>query len=195
MEIPKHGKWMDSRLDYNMNMRLEFTQRMSQDPQIMVEESYYGGGEQKEEYNPFEQMVIDHVGLEVDEKDATRFYNFKEDPYQEAKILYDMLEATQAPLWDGCEKYSKLLASLVALSLKSYYMSEYCFNCMVQFMGEAMPSENLMVPNLYYARKLVGLLGLGCIKIKCCLAGCILYCNVDAYEDATKCRHLHKGPL
>ncbi|RDX84963.1 hypothetical protein CR513_33913, partial [Mucuna pruriens] len=60
-------------------------------PSIMVEESYYGGGERGEEYDPFEHMVMDHVRPEVgqfiDEEDATMFHNVKEDPHAKAKIF------------------------------------------------------------------------------------------------------------
>lgn len=47
----------------------------------------------------------------------------------EAQRFFDMLSAAKALLWEGCFKYTKLSASLKALSIKSdYIMQEGCFN-------------------------------------------------------------------
>ncbi|RDX99626.1 hypothetical protein CR513_17301, partial [Mucuna pruriens] len=81
-------------------------EQLPQFPPPVVEGSYYASGEQREEFNPYEQLIMDHVGPSI------------------------------------------------ALSLKSdYNMSEGCSNCMVQLMGETMPESNIMVTNLYHARK------------------------------------------
>jgi hypothetical protein len=45
----------------------------------------------------------------------------REDPNLEAQQFFKMLIAAQSPLWDGCDKYSALSASLIALSMKSDY--------------------------------------------------------------------------
>jgi len=51
-------------------------------PPVVVEASYYGGSEWREEYNPFEKKIMDHVGPEVgqfiDEEVIKRFQKFEE---------------------------------------------------------------------------------------------------------------------
>uniref|UniRef100_A0A151UIM5 Transposase n=2 Tax=Cajanus cajan TaxID=3821 RepID=A0A151UIM5_CAJCA len=87
-----------------------------------------------------------------------------------------MLKDAQSPLWDGCDKYSVLSASLRALTLKTDYgLSEGCFNEWMQFMGDIMPDDNRFPKNIYQAKKTVAELGLGSMKIDCCPSGCMLY--------------------
>jgi hypothetical protein len=149
------------------------------DPPIMFPESYYGSSEHRDEFNLFEKMIMDHAGPSVGEAiqqaDTIGEDRLEEDPNPAAQRFYDMLKSAQAPLWDGCENYSELSASLVALSLKfDYNMSEGCFNRMVEFMRDALPTGNRMVPNLYHAKKTVASLGLRCIKIDCCKNGHVI---------------------
>jgi hypothetical protein len=249
MEIPNNRKWMDTRLDQNRHLRLEFVEgvnefiefatsqenfqrfsklrcpckkcecrrfhnvddvmvhlyergfmnnyycwtnhgeSMPRSSPVVVDESYYDNGQHREEFNPFEQMIMDHIGPEVG-RVIEQGQNMEEYPNPEAKKFYDMLATAQAPLWDGCENYTQLSASMVALSIKSdYNMSQGCFNRMVQFMGDAMPSGNGMVPNFYQAKKSVTSLGLGVIQIDCCPNGCMLYRNADANDNVTTCKY------
>ena len=90
---------------------------------------------------------MDHVGpsnaycMQQDGVIGSEHVN--EDPDPETQKFFDMLAATQAPLWEGCENHSELSASLEALSLKSdYNMSEGCFNRMVQLVGDTMPKDH-----------------------------------------------------
>lgn len=69
-------------------------------------------------------------------------------------------------------------------------MPEGCFNLMVQMMGDAFPSGNYMPTNLYYVKKSIENLGLGCIKIDCYPKGFMLYYKDDKYERSCKfCGH------
>nr|KYP33554.1 hypothetical protein KK1_045586 [Cajanus cajan] len=87
-----------------------------------------------------------------------------------------MLKDAQSPLWDGCDKYSILSASLRALTLKTDYgLFEGCLNEWMQFMGDIMPDDNRLLKNIYQAKKTVAKLGLGSMKIDCCPSGCMLY--------------------
>jgi hypothetical protein len=38
----------------------------------------------------------------------------EEEPNEEAQRFFEMLKAAQSPLWDGCDRYSMLSASLTA---------------------------------------------------------------------------------
>ncbi|RDY11760.1 hypothetical protein CR513_03521, partial [Mucuna pruriens] len=111
---------------------------MPQFPSIVVKGSYYGSGEQREEFNPYKQLIMDHAGPSI----GQHIENMEENHNPEAQKFFDMLAAAQAPLWEGCDNHFELSISLEALTLKSNYnMSEGCFNCMVQLMGETMPKE------------------------------------------------------
>ncbi|RDY01445.1 hypothetical protein CR513_15216, partial [Mucuna pruriens] len=128
---------------------------------------------------------MEHVGPSIGEYIEK---NMEENPNPEAQKFYDMIATAQASLWEECDNYSKLSISLATLSLKSdYNISEGYFNQMVQLMGEIMPKGNKMVTNLYHARKLVQNLGFGCLRIDCCLKGCMLYYYENSNKSITKC--------
>ncbi|RDX86736.1 hypothetical protein CR513_31897, partial [Mucuna pruriens] len=111
-------------------------EELPQFPPMVVEGSYYGSGEQREEFNPYEQLIMDHAGPSIGE----HIENMEENPNPEAQKFFDLLVVAQAPLWERCDNHSELSISLAVLSLKfDYNMLEGCFNLMVQLMDETMP--------------------------------------------------------
>ncbi|RDX60345.1 hypothetical protein CR513_61518, partial [Mucuna pruriens] len=66
---------------------------------------------------------------------------------------------------------------------------------MVQLMGETMPKGNRMVTNLYHTRKSIQNLGLGCLKVNCCLKGCMLCYNENSDKTITMCFKIWYFPL
>lgn len=159
-------------------------------PPVVVDHSYYGTNGQREMFDNYEQLVMDVAGPEIGnylEQGHDKEDRMMEDPNPEAQQFFEMLKAAQSPLWDGCNKYSVLSASLIALNLKTDYgLSEGCFNGWVQFMGDAMPDGNSMPKNFYQAKKSVADLGLGCTKIECCPNGCMLYYKEDELLQSCK---------
>jgi len=98
-----------------------------------------------------------------------------------------MLKAAQSPLYDGCDKYSILSASLRALSLKSEYgCSEGSFNGWMEFFASALPDGNHLPRNFYQAKKTIVDLGLASKKIDCCKKGCMLYYKEDEMLQSCK---------
>ena len=137
-------------------------------PPIVLQGLYYESGRQRKELNPYEQMIMDHVGASIgqyiEQKGVVETECMEENPNLEAQKFFDMLATAQAPLWEGCEHHSELSTSLTCLSLKfDYNMSEGYFNRMVQLMGDTMPKINTMVSNFYQAKRSVQKLGLGCL--------------------------------
>ncbi|RDX60952.1 hypothetical protein CR513_60865, partial [Mucuna pruriens] len=134
MDILEYQSWMYRRLDANKYWTNEFIEgvheflqfAIAQEKfQLQVEGSYYGSGEQREEFNPYEKLIMDHAGPSI----GQHIENMEENPNPEAQKFFDMLAAAQAPLWKGCDNHSELSISLATLSLKSdYNMSEGCFN-------------------------------------------------------------------
>ncbi|RDX79892.1 hypothetical protein CR513_39625, partial [Mucuna pruriens] len=129
MDIPENRRWMYSRLDANKHYRRtsslkEYTsfynlllhkknfsyktnhgEQLPQFPPLMVEGSYYASGEQREEFNPYEQLIMDHAGPSIGE----HIENMEENPNPEAQNFFDMLAVAQALLSEGCDNQSKLL--------------------------------------------------------------------------------------
>ncbi|XP_058726296.1 uncharacterized protein LOC131597627 [Vicia villosa] len=161
-------------------------------PPVVLDNYYYGANEVREDFNDFEQMVMDAAGpslgnyLEQQEFDCQE--EIRENLNPEAKLFFNMLKAAQAPLYNGCESYSELSAAIHALNIKSdFNISENCFNQWVDFMGKALPNDNRMPKNFYHIKKSVQKLGLGCIKIHCCPNGCMIYYSSDD-KNLRKCK-------
>lgn len=124
----------------------------------------------QEDFNNFEQMVIDaagpSLGYYLEQEEFACPERIREDPDPQAESFFKMLKAAQAPLYNGCESYSELSAAIQALSIKSDFNNPHnCFNKWVEFMGKALPNDNRMPKNYYRAKKSVEKLELGCIKI------------------------------
>ncbi|KAL2333752.1 hypothetical protein Fmac_014965 [Flemingia macrophylla] len=149
-------------------------------PPMVVDQSYYASNGPREMFDNYQQLVMDAAGPEIgthlEQHDDDNNNIMMEDPNVEAQQFFQMLKDAQSPLWDGCDKYFVLSASLRALSLKTDYdLSEGCFNEWMQFMGDTMPDGNCLPKNIYQAKKTVAELGLSSMKIDCCPSGCMLY--------------------
>ena len=107
--------------------------------------------------------------------------NFEEQyPNPNAQHLYDMLQAANEPLYDGCESHSQLSATAKLLNIKADHgLSERCYDSISGFVGEVLPEGNKMPKNFYETKKLVQGLGLPVEVIHCCLNGCMIYWGDD----------------
>ena len=74
----------------------------------------------------------------------------KEQPNVKAQWFYDMLMASQSPLWDGCLNHSKLLALIRLLNIMiAWNVLEQFYNGFLQFMNEDMLQDNQVLDNFY----------------------------------------------
>lgn len=180
---------------------------------VVSNNSYYGSIGIREDFNNFEQMVMDaagpSLGYYLEQEEFACLEQIREDPDPQAESFFKMLKAAQAPLYHGCESYSELSAAIQALSIKSdFNNSQNCFNKWVEFMGKALPNDNRMPKNYYRAKKSVEKLGLGCIKIHCCPNGCMIYyypedknlrnckiCGENRYKSVTRNGKIRDVPL
>ncbi|XP_061348406.1 uncharacterized protein LOC133293820 [Gastrolobium bilobum] len=184
----------------------------SKHPPLVDRHSYYGSSGQRHNYDHYEQLVMDAAGpnlgahLEVYTEENQPL--MAEDPNPEASQFFNMLQASQRPLWDGCETHTTLSACLTALSLKTdYRMTEGCFNQWMKFVGDVLPPGHSMPKDFYNAKKSVKNLGLGGEKIHCCRNGCMLFykeyaqlntckfCKEDRYTDVMKDGKVKAKPL
>ncbi|XP_061336707.1 uncharacterized protein LOC133283812 [Gastrolobium bilobum] len=172
-------------------------------PPVVERHSYYGGSGQRDNYEQYEQLIMDaagpHIGahLQGDTDEIQQLMH--EDPNPETQQFFNMLQASQLPLWDGCETHTTLSACLTALSLKTdYRMTEGCFNQWMKFVGDVLPKGHSMPKDFYNAKKSVKNLGLKGEKIHCCPTGCMLFykehsqlvkcefCGENRYKYVTK---------
>jgi len=105
--------------------------------------------------------------------------------------FYNMVQALQQPLYDGCSAHSELSTAVRLLNIKSdYNIPQNCFNEIVQIMKEMYPPNNC-VPNSYgQTKKVVKDLSNDVVQIDCWQIGCMLFFKEDANLNACKfCGH------
>ncbi|OIT07302.1 hypothetical protein A4A49_62955, partial [Nicotiana attenuata] len=126
----------------------------------------------------YRTMVLDAIGPSFNfESDGFNSDGDEEQPpNRNAQYFFDMLNASEEPLFDRCTNHSTLLAVCRLLNIKSEFnMSDNCYNKILLFRKELLP-EDAKLPNDYYRTKqMVAKLGLGYKNIDVCNAGCILY--------------------
>jgi len=138
----------------------------------------------QEQCNQYEAMVIDAAGPSFCENLNE---SVNEPPNANIQAFFDMLLAADSPLWAGCSNHSELSVAVRMLSIKAdYNMPEECFNTLLQLMREIVPPDNRVPLDFYRTKKLVSKLGLGYVKIDCCINGCMLYYKDD--ENETECK-------
>jgi hypothetical protein len=110
--------------------------------------------------NAFHEMVLDAAGTEFGGgKGSSAFV--EELPNAETRKFYDILEAADTPIWDGCSNYSQLSLVSQLLNIKSENtISEKCFNQVVHLMKEVAPDKNKIPDDFYEMKKMVSDLGL-----------------------------------
>ena len=128
-----------------------------------------------ESSNPYHTVVRDVGGHDLD------FDIMEESPIPITKKLYEMLQAVDHALWQGCEKHSQLSVVTRLFNIKSeYHLSERCYDSLLEFMKDALPQENTLSENFYDMKKMVDGLGLPMEKIDCCERGCMIYWGVNS---------------
>ena len=112
----------------------------------------------------------------------------EEAPNPKAQQFYDLLHASDEPLYSGCTRHSKLSAVSRMLHLKSEQnMPDIHFNSWAGLINELLPDEGNKVPeNFYRTKQFIDALGLPVEKIHVCINGCMLFWGDD--EEAMECK-------
>ena len=98
-----------------------------------------------------------------------------EEPNQEARDFYALLEAANQPLWEGCV-HSELSLAVRMLSIKTDgNQSHTSFDAWSGLMRELNLHCESISRDFYHAKKLVLKLGLGSVTIDCCNNSSMLY--------------------
>ncbi|PKA55722.1 hypothetical protein AXF42_Ash012014 [Apostasia shenzhenica] len=99
-----------------------------------------------------------------------------EQPNQEAKKIYNLLQAADEPLWEGCTLHTRISATAQMLNLKSETkMSNQVFDRMISIIKSFLPSSEKLPSNYYETKKLMKGLGLAYEKIDACSNNCMIY--------------------
>ncbi|PWA99772.1 transposon, En/Spm-like, Transposase-associated domain protein [Artemisia annua] len=133
------------------------------------------------------QMILDihNASFQSDFESDTRE---EQAPNPFAKEYYEMLEADDEPLYEGCQKFSTLEAATRLLNWKSECnVPEATYNRALSIFKEMLPDGNKMVENFYDTKKILRKLNLPREKIHACKNHCMLfYGKVDSV--LTKCK-------
>uniref|UniRef100_A0A7N2R7G5 Transposase-associated domain-containing protein n=1 Tax=Quercus lobata TaxID=97700 RepID=A0A7N2R7G5_QUELO len=129
---------------------------------------------------PGHSQLMDEYGgsnaLEEPIGEGSNAKQCEEEPNEDAKNFYDLLKDARKPLYEGCTKFSKLLAIIGLYHLKCLGgWSNNSFSLLLQMLIDMLPSSAELPNDAYSAKKLVKDLGLGYEKIAACPQGCMLF--------------------
>ncbi|XP_012832690.1 PREDICTED: uncharacterized protein LOC105953559 [Erythranthe guttata] len=124
--------------------------------------------------------------------------NMEEEPNGQAKVFFELFDDAQKELYPGCKQFSKLTFLIRLFHLKctgKWYNKS--FTMLLELLKEAFPEATKSLPSSYYeVQKIIGKLGLTCIKIHACPNDCMLYwkehendiachvCKTSRYDQA-----------
>ncbi|XP_022549851.1 uncharacterized protein LOC111201800 [Brassica napus] len=118
--------------------------------------------------------------------------SIREEPNIDAQRFYNMLDAANEPIYEGCrEGLSRLsLASRMMIIKSDHNLNEKCMYLWAEIINEYLPEGNLAADNFYEIQKLVAGLGLPSEMIDVCVDNCMIYWKDD--EILTECRFCQK---
>ena len=125
------------------------------------------------------------VAVEVDNVEV-------EEPNLDAKRFYQMLEAANQPIYEGCrEGLSKLSLAARMMNIKTdHNLPQVCMDAWAELFKEYLPQDNLSAESYYEIQKLVSSLGLPSEQIDVCIDNCMIYWRKDA--ELLECKFCKK---
>ena len=131
-------------------------------------ENSYQQEEPMVDYDRVHDMVTDAFIAHDDEV---------EEPNIDAKKFYEMLEAANQPIYDGCrEGLSKLSLASRMMNIKTdHNLPESCMDAWADLFKEYLPEDNVSSESYYEIQKLVCSLGLPSEMIDVCIDNCMIY--------------------
>ncbi|KAL1205530.1 hypothetical protein V5N11_026714 [Cardamine amara subsp. amara] len=118
--------------------------------------------------------------------------NSVEEPNLDAKRFYEMLDAANQPIYNGCrEGLSILSLTSRMMSIKTdHNLGEVCMDAWAELLKEYLPEDNVSAESYYEIQKLVFSLGLPSEMIDVCIDNCMIYWKDDA--QLQECRFCNK---
>ena len=99
-----------------------------------------------------------------------------EEPNNDSKCFYELLNNAENELYPGCKKYSQFSAIIRMFHIKYLNrVSNKGFIDLLKFIKDAFPVGETFPKSYYEAKKMIGGLGLSYNKIHACPNDCMLY--------------------
>lgn len=109
-----------------------------------------------------------------------------QEPNEDAKKFYRLLEEVKQPLYPDCEKYSSLSFIVELMHIKCISTwSNNSFNMLLKLLKDAFPMCKTLPTSNYEAKKIVDNLGLHYERIDVCKNDCMIYYKENL--EATHC--------
>lgn len=111
--------------------------------------------------------------------------DLNDNPEKFEKLISD----AETPLYEGCTKFTKLLAVIKLYNLKTCHgWTDRSFTELLKLLKDMLPSDNVLPSRTYDAKKLLGTVGLNYEKIHACPNDCVLFRNEYAsLKSCPKC--------
>ncbi|KAI9113630.1 hypothetical protein K1719_015557 [Acacia pycnantha] len=99
------------------------------------------------------------------------------------------MDESDRPLYQGCQKYSKL-----SFLIKLYHIKCLCeitdkaMSMFLELLRDAFPDADIL-SSFYEAKKIINIIGLNYEKIDACQNDCMLYWGEDAQRETCKKCH------
>ncbi|PWA70139.1 cytochrome P450 [Artemisia annua] len=160
---------------------------------MILDEAFSLAGLSKEQESAVSPSSIKFVGrpkrtrlCKTVNRQQSQSTNWEEqEPNPHAKEMYQMLQAADEPLWNGCQKLSRLEVATHALNWKSEYnISESAYNGMLQMWKCSLPDGAKLVGNFYETKKSLRKVNLPVKKIHACKNHFMLF-----YENHSSLTH------
>lgn len=116
------------------------------DPTYLVEDepiSIDANVEESSLENRMTKMVHDATGPGLCSDELP---NLEKEPNLDARIVFDLLEASKRPLYKGY-KMTHLSATSRLIAIKPEYVSKYLMNAILSLCKEVLPSSNVLAEN------------------------------------------------
>ena len=146
------------------------------------------------EHLGFRGMVYDVAGphLETSPPCSSHHDYAEEEPNEEARVFYDLLNQEDQQLYPGYDGASPLYTTARMLNAKtSHNVLQIAFDEFASILKSVLPSQNKMSGSFYDAKKLMKKLGMGVEKILVCQNECMLYYKETRHlQECMHCRTL-----
>ncbi|XP_021742719.1 uncharacterized protein LOC110708800 [Chenopodium quinoa] len=138
-------------------------------------------GTRRRESNEYREMVLDAFGQSQDQGHSEEPpVSLEEEPNAQAKPFFDLLRASEQPLYEGSSFSVLEMASRITSLKCEYNLLHRCVDGFASLVNEAIPNNNHMAETFYEVKKIVKGLELPHEKIHACPKGCMLFWKDDA---------------
>uniref|UniRef100_A0A2N9GFA6 Transposase-associated domain-containing protein n=1 Tax=Fagus sylvatica TaxID=28930 RepID=A0A2N9GFA6_FAGSY len=189
-KVERHLLWRGMRRDY-IRWHLHGEGNSEDDEEDSDEDEDDSSDDQVQNIDDIPGMIRDAYPHVKDGEEASR--SEPQEPNEDAKKFYRLLEESEKPLYEGCEKYSNLAFIVKLMHIKCINCwSNNSFNMLLELLKDAFPMCETLPTSNYGAKKIIGDLGLHYEKIDACENDCMLYYKENSKANQCSICHLSR---